>query len=191
MFDDECIYEGLASIERPGINGLIIFMRNNGFSTCPASINHRSPEIGGLAKHSNRVYEWYYWLLVNSGLIAGPSPGSPTDMIQPDSIKIVSWCHDLCKLHAYMRHPYDSMRQSTDKRVGHGALSVGLVKEHIELTPQEEKIIRYHMSYYYTRELNPAKGEYTIAELCEAQNDPLVLLFYFADHLATVAEMQR
>ena len=58
----------------------------------------------------------------------------------------LSHLHDLCKVNAYIETNYGY--ESVKGLKGHATVSISRIKEHIELTQQEDDIIRYHMGLF-------------------------------------------
>jgi len=63
-----------------------------------------------------------------------------------DSVILCGLLHDLCKVGAYIRP--DNGYASVKGLKGHVAVSISRIKAHIELTPQEDAIVRYHMGLF-------------------------------------------
>jgi hypothetical protein len=166
----------LKSTKRENIISLIKYLNESDFFIAPASTKYHGVFESGLAFHSIRVYEIYRSLRAKYNY--------SNDL--RDTEIICGLLHDVCKIGLYKLsdsgfYEYDDLHPG-----GHGILSICRIKEHIKLTELEQKIIGFHMSYYYCDEFRN-DGEYTMEQLAKAQNDPDVLLFYFADHLATVS----
>ena len=65
---------------------------------------------------------------------------------------------------------------------GHSSISIILIEKYIVLTPLEKTIIRFHMGYYSAKEFG-YYYEYTLKDLCAAQNNRIVKLFHYCDDL--------
>lgn len=139
-----------SSIDRQGIEDLIVWIEQTDFFTAPASTRYHGAYEGGLVEHSLNVFSqltrlcrWY-----------------ECDASQ-ETIAIVSLFHDLCKIGCYKTE----MRWRKDKNDkweqyptykfdedfaygGHGAKSVYLVQSFITLTPEEASAINCHMGQW-------------------------------------------
>ena len=149
----------LKHTKRRDMNHLRDYLNESDFYTIPASKRFHNNEKGGLAKHCLSVYSLFYNHIHKLGIKDIPH----------DSIVICSLLHDLCKI--------------TPKGIRHASLSIERIEKHIKLTPLEDEIIRYHMSYYYARECTNQITEYTIYKLKHAQNNPIVKLFHWCDDM--------
>lgn len=154
------IRQYLFGTKRKGIQSLIDYLDESDFYTIPASKQYHNTEKGGLAKHCISVYKTFSNMLIHLKINTVPH----------DSIIICSLLHDLCKI--------------TPKSRKHAKMSIFRILDFIELTPLELTIIKFHMGYYYTTEFtNNRFGEYTLAELTTAQNNPIVKLFHWCDDM--------
>lgn len=63
-----------------------------------------------------------------------------------DSVVICALLHDLCKIGAYKQTASGYVSVKGIK--GHATLSIARIKEHIQLTDEEDDIIRYHMGLF-------------------------------------------
>jgi len=168
------VREMLNSVEREGMPELIKYMERKGFFTAPASTKFHGVFKGGLLIHSYNIY-----LQFKKHCIAYKIPFSEESMI------ICAFGHDLCKAGMYIEQTKNRYRWNNFNGVGHAKLSIERLKRFIELKPEEETIIKYHMGFYGTTEFN-GRGEYTLHELVEAYNNLKVAkLFYFCDDLST------
>jgi len=135
----------LKQTEREGIEGLIHWLDTDGFFESPASTQFHGNYDGGLAYHSLNVYEEFNHLneRYNLGL-------------EQDTITLVGLLHDACKVGLYEPNILKSGNRSESKPYktngefpfGHGELSVYYVQQHIQLTPEEALLIRWHMEKY-------------------------------------------
>lgn len=164
----------LGSVEREGMKELIQYMNEKGFFEAPASTRWHGVYNGGLVVHSHLIFE----LLSRKVL--------EFDLKFPvDSMIICSYGHDLCKAGAYLSDGCGGYIWNNNNGKGHALLSIQRLKRFIELKPEEEEIIRYHMGFYGTREFG-RYGEYSLHELTEAYNKlKIAKLFYFCDDMAT------
>ena len=96
--------------------------------------------------------------------------------------------HDFCKAGAYIKNGERYFYNKSHPK-GHAALSIKIIKALIELSEQEEMIIRYHMGTYGTNEFSNYANEYSLKELTEVYNkNPICKLFYFADEITALKE---
>jgi 23S rRNA maturation-related 3'-5' exoribonuclease YhaM len=175
----EKIIELLTSTNRTGVNALIDWLIEKGFFTSPGSTRFHGCYTGGLAQHSFNVYELLDKANKEYGLEC-----------PQESIIIATLLHDVCKVGAYLGNskPY-TWNRSQPK--GHAALSLERIKQFIELTDLEEKMIKYHMGVYGLEEFEPGKGEYTLRNESMANawfHHPIVKVMYFCDEFATLKE---
>lgn len=170
----------LNSTKRENIGSLIGQLNDKGFFTSPASTKFHGSHKGGLMAHSYMVYKYFKKEIQELKL---------QKQIPEESIIICSILHDICKVGLYEEteeegKPYKY--NTKQGKQGHAKLSIQEIKKHITLTKQEEQIIRYHMGYYATRELQKTtgyqEGEYSIAELNQNNNqEKLTKLFHWCD----------
>jgi 23S rRNA maturation-related 3'-5' exoribonuclease YhaM len=125
----------LSLIKRPGMESLIDYLLNSDYFTAPASTRYHNVFEGGLCQHSLNVTREFskenaFW----------------EKQIPQDSVIICGILHDLCKVGAYIEtdHGYESVKGLK----GHATLSISRINEHIQLTQQEDDIIRYHMGLF-------------------------------------------
>jgi len=178
MDNREVIIDLLVSTEREGIHELINYLNDNGYFESPASSKYHGAYYGGLAQHSYDVM-----LLMNRF-----NRDLKLD-IPNASMIIASILHDVCKLGKYSGSP-GQYKVNKGGPQGHGSLSVSRIKEYIELTELEEKMILYHMGVYECYEFE-GKGEYPLrgGGLANAWfHYPAVKLLYICDELATMKE---
>jgi 23S rRNA maturation-related 3'-5' exoribonuclease YhaM len=125
----------LQLVKREGIDSLIDYLCNSDFFTAPASTSYHDAFPGGLCLHSlNLVYSFEE---------ANDKLNKP---LPKDSVVICALLHDLCKIGAYKQtaRGYESVKGIK----GHATLSISRINEHIQLTQQEDDIIRYHMGLF-------------------------------------------
>ena len=159
------IIELLESTKREGMDKLICKLKSTDFFTAPASINYHLNRPGGLAQHSINVCETLRLL------------SEKIHTIPIDSIIIASLLHDVCKIGMYIATNTGYIYNKNQPK-GHGALSVKRVSFFIELSPLEEKMIRWHMNKY---EEGFEKSETVLKKAF-----PEVFLIYFADHMSSL-----
>ena len=125
----------LQTVKRPGIENLLDSMLESDYFAAPASTRFHNSFPGGLCLHSlNLVHAFND---VNRKL-SNPVPS--------DSVVICGLLHDLCKVGAYT--PSSKGYESVKGSKGHATLSISRIGEYIQLTPQEDDIIRYHMGLF-------------------------------------------
>ena len=152
------IIELLKSTNRKGIPALIECMEHNKFFESPASTKFHGSHKGGLAEHSLGVFEEFEKFNKNYNL-----------GLSRESVIICSLLHDLCKQGAYIKI-HESYLYNKSHPKGHAALSIKIIKALIDLSEQEEMIIKYHMGMYVTNEFSNYSNEYSLKELVEAYN---------------------
>jgi hypothetical protein len=125
----------LQSVRRDGIKSLIKYLCNSDYFIAPASASYHDAFPGGLCFHSLN--------LLHAFEEANKKLNKP---IPHDSVVICALLHDLCKVNAYAKtnRGYSSVKGPK----GHATLSILRINEHIQLTSQEEDIIRYHMGLF-------------------------------------------
>jgi 23S rRNA maturation-related 3'-5' exoribonuclease YhaM len=125
----------LQAVNRPGIESLLDYLLESDYFTAPASTRFHNCFPGGLCLHSLNLV--IAFSAANKQLL-NPFP--------PDSVVICGLLHDLCKVNAYLKtgKRYKSVKATT----GHATLSLSRIEEHIQLTPQEDDVIRYHMGLF-------------------------------------------
>lgn len=166
----------LLHVKRKGIKQLIDYLETSDYFICPASTKHHSAYPGGLAKHSLWVFS-----LMDENLQALEE----TDNIPRETIIICSLLHDVgAKVGAYIKTK-DGYKYNPSHPKGHAKLSIDLIEKYIKLTDLEKQIIKYHMGYYGTVEFSKQRGEYTLQELSNAQNNKYVKLFHWCDDMET------
>lgn len=160
----------IRKIERHGIDDLVKWLEGSDFFTAPASTMFHGNFEGGLAAHSYKVYEEFKRQVEHYGL-----------KVPYESAAIAGILHDSCKINYYTTNELKSGNVSKSKPykvednfpIGHGEKSVMLVQRHIELTPQEALIMRWHMG-----DSDPAWADYK--DMVE-KTHPEVTLFQHVD----------
>lgn len=127
---------------------LMIYLKNNGFFTQWASINHHGNYDGGLFDHSYVVYLKLQEYTNKLGLV----------WERPESPFIVGFFHDLCKIDAYKvdKDENGEWAMARNKEMllhEHGIKSVVLLQRYLKLTDEEIACITYHMGAYTSPEL--------------------------------------
>lgn len=171
----EKMLELLKSINREGMDKLILFLEKTDFFEAPASTRFHGCYEGGLVEHSIKVYEILSDKIEKSDL-----------EIESDTIKIVSLLHDICKLNYYKveyrnaknkkgeweKVPYYTVDDTIP--YGHGEKSVMMLSEFISLTNEEKYAIRWHMGFTEPKELYSTIG-------LAYKKYPLALLLFESD----------
>ncbi|MBT3538481.1 HD domain-containing protein [Candidatus Peregrinibacteria bacterium] len=161
---------------REGIDGLVGWLEQSDYFTAPASSRpdfHGCHE-GGLAEHSLNVYQLFRGKVAMYGLEVGD-----------DEMAIAALLHDLCKVNTYKPNVLKSGKVSEAKPyvvkdempLGHGEKSVMMAGKHIELTPNEALLMRWHMAQF--------DGAWEVYEHKVAKSCPAVYAFQFSDHEAS------
>ncbi len=187
------------SINRPGMDELMAYLRTTDFYTAPSSTRFHLSCEGGLLQHSLNVYDCLYkkkespfW----SEVLAKESE---------DTLKIVALFHDLCKCGMYVKttrnqktyepakvasaEPWQIKHDSKGSFIwetvdaydiddqmplGHGEKSVMILSRFIQLEPQEVYAIRWHMGFSEPKENYNSLGK-------AIEKFPLVLALMEAD----------
>lgn len=121
------------------------WLRSTDFFTAPASTKYHGAYEGGLFDHCLNVTDTLL-RMTSLGLISWERQESPV---------IVGMLHDVTKIGAYIPNPFGEggcwERNPNWKGSGpHGQDSVLKIKQHMELTEEEEYCIRWHMGAYET-----------------------------------------
>jgi hypothetical protein len=137
----------LESTRRKNIESLLSYVTETDYFIAPASskLEHHAAYKGGLAFHSLNVYELFNEKCERYSI----------DLPHEERI-ISALCHDLCKINFYEKNILKDGTQSKDKPynvceqvpLGHGEVSLYRAGKIIELTPQEEMLIRWHMGQF-------------------------------------------
>lgn len=125
----------LSLIKRPGIESLVDYLRTSDYFTAPASTKYHNSFAGGLCLHSLKVMRMFS---DENELWEKPLP--------QDSVILCGLLHDLYKINAYMQT--DEGYVSINGNKGHATVSLSRIREHIQLTPEEDDIIRFHMGIF-------------------------------------------
>jgi len=139
------------------------------FMDSPASSRHHLAIPGGLNTHCDNVHINLKFLTRQLGL-----KWTGGD----ESVYIVAYGHDVCKIGAYERRPDGTYMHAENFPKGHGDLSVERLKKIIHLTEEEETCIRWHMGAFDDPE-NWSKYTEAIHKF------PNVLWTHTADMMAT------
>jgi 23S rRNA maturation-related 3'-5' exoribonuclease YhaM len=125
----------LQAVNRPGIKSLLDYLLESDYFIAPASTRFHNSFPGGLCLHSLN--------LVHAFNDANKQLLNPLPL---DSVVICGLLHDLCKVNAYLET--DKGYESIKGIKGHATVSLSRIGEHIQLTPKEDDIIRFHMGLY-------------------------------------------
>lgn len=154
--------------DRHGAQPLMTWLQSNGFFEAPASAHHHGAYPGGLCEHSLNV-------AINALLLRQ----IPTfDGVSAQEAVTAALLHDVCKVGIYRRDQAGIYKHEDDRVLGHGAASVILIRQYMQLTDAEQVAILWHMGLYG----DPDKAK----TLGRAYNlYPLAMLIHHADMMAT------
>lgn len=150
---------------------MMIYLKNNGFFTSPASTKYHGNYEGGLFDHSLRTMD----------ILVDLSSKNKLTWVRPESPYIVGMFHDLCKIDAYKPDPEILFEWTYNQDYllkGHGDKSIMILATLMQLTEEEVLCIRYHMGAFTDKE---EWNYYTQA----ANKYPNVLWTHHADMLAS------
>ena len=158
-FNRMLILRLLNGTQRAGMPELIKWIDSEtDYFTAPASARYHLSCIGGLAQHSLNVYGFFKRANKDFGLD-----------IPQGSIAVTGLLHDLCKCNLYLKSGQSYRCDIAVKNKGHAKQSVELIQRFIELTDEEEAIIRYHMGTFGTFDYNDNEvGEYKSLDMHRA-----------------------
>lgn len=176
-------------IKREGAQDLLNWIQGTDFFTAPASSQYHLAEEGGLCQHSLNVF----WRL--NKLLKIEYGDNYADLFNGmESIAIASLLHDLCKADNYiveMRNTKDKngnwiqvpyYKKSEKFYFGHGAKSVYIIQNFMQLDLDEASAVRYHMGGMEV----PGVVEPNVTDV---YNDfPLALYTHLADMQATYVD---
>lgn len=149
-FEEEKFKRYYAAIRREGAEKLLAWLEESGFFDAPASTKYHGNYAGGLAEHSNHVFE---------RLLELKRKGKEEQFTSEEleTIAIVGLLHDVCKIDAYKLEEKEDGQQYTYTNalpLGHSEKSLFLIMRHMQLTDEEAMAIRWHMGAFD----NAAKG---------------------------------
>ena len=170
-------------IQREGVDELLDYLENSDFYTSPASTMYHGSYPGGLCEHSINVYESLVTEVHNT------YGENWAEVIDPESVAIVSLFHDLCKVNTYESYLRNVKNEDTGKweqvecyrrnpmfPLGHGEKSLFIIMNYMLLVPQEALAIRWHMGAFDLGNYN------NVGELDKAfKNSELAFLLHIAD----------
>ena len=187
----------MSKVKRPGIDGLMNYIRKSDFYTAPASTRFHLSCEGGLLQHSLNVLDALRGTLwwndpENRWEYQAGFPRRTIDTITDESLIIIALTHDLCKTYFYGTSTRNQKNDKTGKwekvpyytvndRMpigGHGFKSAFLVKEYMALTNQEFYAIRWHMGF-------SDAGEETGTLRAAIAKYPIVWAMHTADMVAS------
>ena len=179
---------------------LLAWLDTTDYWSAPASTRFHSSFEGGLAYHSLKMAK-ILQKLTDLHQISWKCHFSPL---------LVSMLHDLCKVGCYKKElksrkvlnadgcpihdPFGKpvwenyigyTFDNSDFPMGHGAKSVILASRHVELTPQEEMCIFWHMGVETDSKFEPSEFTNAITK------DVAVLWTHVADRLAALEEVKE
>ena len=183
--ENKARFEALIStVQRPGIDKMMEFIRKSDFYTAPASTRFHGSYEGGLLQHSLNVYDCLKRKKEEDSMWKTVLADVPDE-----SIMVVALLHDICKTFYYsveMRNKKINGKWEqvpvyvVDDKIpyGHGEKSVMMIMQHMELTCKEKYAIRWHMG--------PYSGQQDWGTLGMAMEKyPLCLALFEADMEAT------
>lgn len=144
----------MLNVNREGVDRLIDYVVNSDYFTSPASSKYHLNVEGGLYLHSKNVMKLCYKqynMFKNLGL---------EYEISKESIILCALHHDLCKVNTYKKDKvwykdeenkwqyYIGWKVDEPDLLGHGAKSLSIVQDYIQLTLEEKQAILYHMGSY-------------------------------------------
>ena len=155
----------LTSVNRPGIDKLLDFIRKSDFYTAPASTRFHGDHEGGLLEHTLNVYDC---------LVEKKDSGVWAEKLKEysdESLILVALLHDLCKTYMYgselkNKKVYSETGSKKDSGgrydwkqepayvidnkypLGHGEKSVFFILQYVKLSMPEIAAIKWHMGAY-------------------------------------------
>jgi len=166
-------------IERDGSKDLLDWLDSTDFFAAPASTKYHECYHGGLAEHSEKVFNELVRLL----------KAYPEVRVTAETAAIVALLHDVCKVNCYKveyRNRKNDRGQWEKYPVyifkedfaygGHGSKSVYLIQKFMPLTEQEAVAINCHMG--------AGPNDYNVFDAYRAY--PLAFLLHTADMAATI-----
>lgn len=122
------------SLGRQGVDELV----ERGFLTCPASTKYHGAYEGGLFDHCFEVVKQ----------LGNLTRGLNLNWEWTRSPHVIGFLHDLCKLDNYSEGAAGYVYSDKQLLPGHGAKSVILAQQILDLSEEEMMCIRYHMGAY-------------------------------------------
>ena len=124
---------------------IMIYLKNNGFFTAPASTKYHGNYEGGLFDHSLQTMDELVALSMRNRLA----------WVRAESPYIVGMFHDICKMDSYKvdpENPFGWIHKDDLLIKGHGDKSVMILSTLMQLTEEEVLCIRYHMGAFTDKE---------------------------------------
>lgn len=167
IIDDELFVKD--ALGERATDDFMVWLNEIGYYKCPAAKSHHGNYEGGLYKHSVMVANELKNLTDKLGL----------KWCRSESPFVVGLLHDICKTDDYK---YDFAVSNeiiwNPSMNGHGTKSVYMLKDHFELTEEEELCITYHMGAFTD------KSEWSNYSNAVKKN-PNVLYTHTADMIAS------
>jgi len=167
----------LLSVKREGMENLMKFLEESDYFTAPASTKYHLAKRHGLLEHHFNVYEIMLRKNRKLGLFY-------------DSIIICSLLHDVCKCGLYRGEEGSYTYDYVHIKKGHAKLSLEIIKKFIDLSEEEEAMIKFHMGTFGIFDYKGFEnGEYSAREMHEAiKKFPSVQVFASTDMESTQGE---
>lgn len=147
--EEEKLRRYYAAIRREGAEKLLAWLEENKFFDAPASTKYHGNYAGGLAEHSNHVFE---------RLLELRRKGKEEQFTceELETIAIVGLLHDICKIDAYKLDTKSQTEKEAGQQytytnafpLGHSEKSLFLIMRHMQLTNEEAMAIRWHMGAF-------------------------------------------
>jgi hypothetical protein len=154
------------------MDSFITWLKSTDFFVAPASTRFHRSEKGGLAEHSYEVFKLFKERTHDLGID-----------FPDESIMITAFLHDLCKTGLYIWESTYWKCNYAILTAGHGIRSIKLLENHIELTPTEKAIIKYHMGPFGAHESGCKGAEYSLKSYIQACNEhPIIGMFHACDN---------
>lgn len=179
MTDKSKFYKYIRSVCGNNADTLLMFLNLNGFFKAPASIKYHYAFDGGVVKHSLSVLKMAVnlrHLLMAKGNFDIPWA----------SIVKTALLHDVQKMFDYVKVD-GKWEYAKNKSKKHGLGSVEIIKKFIDLTPEEEEMITWHMGPYSEYYDNHKPGDFLAWSKDRGNKYKNSALFlYFCDHLSSM-----
>ena len=152
----------MAKVDRPGMDGLMNYIRKSDFYTAPASTKYHLSCEGGLLQHSINVLDALRTVLTptDHGTWEYRVAGNTVAEVPDESLIMTALLHDLCKANFYATSLRNAKNEQTGKwekvpyytvndrmPLGHGPKSAMLAKNFTTLTNTEMYCIWWHMGF--------------------------------------------
>ena len=183
----------MATVQRPGMDKLMEYIRKSDFYTAPASTKYHLSCEGGLLQHSLNVLDALRGILLHPLRHNGPEllvAGRQVAQIAEESVTVTALLHDICKTYFYGVSYRNAKNETTgqwekvpfytveDKMpLGHGPKSAMIIKQYIPLTSPELYAIWWHMGFTDAADTQVLSGA--------IDKYPLVWALHSADMMAS------